>query len=206
MSHVGKKGSIPWVILENGSVLWVMFQKKFNFLSHQKKVSLFLIFFTKTNSSSHFFEKGIILWDKFLEESSSLRVICKKVQLFEFCESYLKRTNQFLKFLWVIFKKKRVQFFESYFNKFNPWVTFFKRFNSWRSYFWKRAQIFESYIKKQGSILWVIKKRVQFIVTYIKEASILSVMWKKSNSLNHIKRFKKGWLFRVSHMFKGFQF
>ena len=115
VSHVEKKGSIPWVIFlcfekmwitfKKGSIIWLIFQKKFNSLSQIKKIILWVIlkrFYWKMfNSSSH-----ILIRVQFFQS------YWKKVQ---FCDSYSKKKVQFCEsnfffkkkgsILWVISKK-----------------------------------------------------------------------------------------------------
>ena len=184
-----KISSILWVILKKSSLnifsekvrFFGSYSKKklFNSLSHQK--SLFLLFFRKPILRV-IFQKNLILWDIFLKESLSLRVICKKVQFFDFCESYLKRTNQFFKFylekfLWVMFK--RIQFLESY------WKRGFNALN--------HIQFFESNWKKKSvlnSVSRIEKGKVQFSESYLKSSILLShIFQKKINTLSHFRKF-----------------
>ena len=147
-------------IFNNDSILWVTFNKRGTILWKTKNIQ-FIESLKWFNSSSH--EK----------ENSILWVILKKrfnvlshIQVFE-----SNWRNQSL-VLWVVFKKKKNSLNHTY-KVQSQWVTFSKRFNSWKSYLWKRAQVFQSYFKNQGSILlshlkkgsihWdTFKKRVQF--------------------------------------------
>ena len=71
---------------------------------------------------------------------------------------------------------KKVQFFESFFWKEFNFRVFFEKevtFKKW-------VRFFESYLKKESSILWVILQK--------EEGSILLVTLKKFNSLSYIQR------------------
>ena len=113
-----KKGSILWVIwLKKSSILWVQCKKRFNSFSQIQRCST--------------------LWVIFREKKYSLcRIDQKRVQ-FESCKKVIHMKERFNSLS--ILKKKKVQFFESY------WKT-------------RKVQFFASYWKKT-STLWVILRR-----------------------------------------------
>ena len=82
-------------------------------------------------------------------------------------------------------KKKSVQFFEWFFKRFNSFESYFrrKRFNS-LSHIWK----------EKDSILWVILKN-QFFQSYWKTSFRVN-FWKKRwfNSLSHVKKKVQFWV------------
>ena len=83
---------------KNSSILWVLFSKEFNSLSH---------IFKAFNSLSHIFKKLFNSLSHIVKKRSILLVtLSKSVQSFQ---SYGKKRS----ILWVIFSKS-VQFFESY--------------------------------------------------------------------------------------------
>ena len=140
-----------------GSILWVIFQKEFNSVSHirknrfnllshiRKKSSILWVLFKKVllfepifllmvQFSETHFKKNSILWLIFQKEFNSLRHISKRIRLFVSC---CKEGFNFIESRWkegfnsVILKEKKVQFFASYCKKgFNSLSHTEKRFNS----------------------------------------------------------------------------
>ena len=134
--------SILWAnFWKSGSILWVTFQKMGSiFLRHEKE------------------EGSILLSDK--KGSILLCQIEKKVQSIE---SYSRQSSS----LWVILRKRVVQFIETYSKRgFNSSSNFQKRdnslsqtekkFNSLSHIEKKRVQFFESYFPKNDQFNWVI--------------------------------------------------
>ena len=196
LSHIEKKKIKPWVKLKKAhfleshfskkknSILGVTFKKGFNSLSHigKKKVQFF---------ESYWENKGSIIWVIF----NSLSHIEKKINP------------------WV--KLKKVHFLESHFffskkklflesrskKKFNSLSHIQKRVQFFAPYSRKRVQFLPSYSKeksvqvfwviwKEGSILWVIFKKVQRVQLFEsswKKGSIhLRLFLKRFNPLRHI--------------------
>ena len=236
-----KTSSILWVVLKKKTVLWVVFvlQKKFHFESHSEKKGSILrvIFFgknilkrrfksvshKKSNSLSFFLVKKPSLWVmlqrrvQFFESYwKNLWVILKKkkVQFFvsyfwwklnslsrfffwqknskiQFCDS---RSRNFNSLSHSFFEKKtilrvmlkKVQFIESCSNRFNPLSLSRKKVQFFESFFLEKSSIFYGFDSlsriqtKVSSILWVILQK--------EEGSILSVTFKKFNSLSYIQR------------------
>ena len=126
-----------------------------------------------------------ILWFKF--NSLSRVVFLKKIFWVTFKKKFysLSRIQQKSSILWVILKKE-VQFFDSYWKRFNSLshvkkinslslkknksLSHMKRFNNrveflgWVIYFHKRFNSYGFFFKKRGSILWVMfKRRFKFL-------------------------------------------
>ena len=147
-----KKSSILWVILENkiGSILWVILKKTSTLVvilrrGSKKKSSILWVIYKEFNSVSHLSKKKIsIFWVSFLIQNPILWIILVKKEEVQFCKSYKNSS-----ILWVLFRKNasiRVKIEKEK-----------KKLNSLRQ------------IRKKGSILWVIQKRVQFFESYKKK-------------------------------------
>ena len=148
-SHIEKN---LWVILKKSSVLWIVFLRQAQFFEcfFSKKIQFFESHSKKFNSLSHAPEISILWVIFFLKK--------KKFS----SSSHVKEGSIHL----VMFKK--VQFFESFFWKEFNFRVFFEKevtFKKW-------VRFFESYLKKESSILWVILQK--------EEGSILLVTLKKT--------------------------
>ena len=146
--------------------LWVMLKRRVQFCNHIKMKNWF-------SSVSHVEKK----FKSLIHRKKSSKILS---------DIFQKKSSSHLFFLWDISKKK-VQFLESSFQELNSVkhiekkkVLFFE------SYFFKRVQFFDSYLKK---VLWVkLKKKfnslsrlfhkVEFlkVIFYKKEGSILWVV------------------------------
>ena len=192
MSHT-KKTPILWLILnKRNSILWAIFEEKFNSLSLKKKkvlrvkvkrVQLFescfclkvifsrrfhssnQIFSKKKNFASFFLRKKSILWVViFWKEFNVLTIFQPKI--FKFWVRFKKRFDSLSQV-----QKKKVQVFEQ----------FSRRFNS-SSHYKQSFQFFASYSKKKDSILCVIFKDKGFNSLrriQRKKGSILCVVFKE---------------------------
>ena len=124
-SNSKKKGSTLWVAFKKNSILCVVLKKRFN-------------------SVRHIVKQGSIFWVILKREGSSHRVMfSKKVQFFD---SNSKERFNSLSHI----PKKRVQFYESCFEKEGSilWVVFqIRGFNSMSRLSKKKVQFFESYFK-----------------------------------------------------------
>ena len=171
-------------------------KKAFQFFELKKKVSVLWVISStkkKTNSLSLFIKKkkSSILWALLSKKSSILWVIFSKGSILE------GHITKIYTILSVKLKQKKrfnplshIQFFESCWKKVSVlWVVFLKQINSLIQ---KMFQFFESFVWKEGSILW-IKKKVQFLwVIFLdrkkKFNSLRSNKTKGSISLSHVKK------------------
>ena len=163
-----KDGSILRVIFtkKKGSILWVIFKKKrFNSLSRTQEKGF--------NSLCRIQRKRVKFWESYSKTFNSLSLFVLKMKGSVHRVIFSKKVS----ILWLIIgKKKRFQYFESY----------WKKINSLRHIQRKRVR------KKGGSILWVVFKNLWVI---LKKGSVLWVVFFNSfktrvNSLSHTQKKK----------------
>ena len=154
-------------------------------MNHRKMFLYFDWYFSENQfieSSFFFFQKGLILWDIFLKERSSLQVILKKKKRFNSLSQVEKGGFNALShsILWVKLKKSildsvsRIQkkigsILWFILQKFNPLSHIEKNRVQFLESIYKRVQFIETF-KKDGSILRVtLKKKRQFFESYWKK-------------------------------------
>ena len=161
-----KKSSILSVIFTKGSILWVIFseKKRFNSLSHVKKVQFCESSWKESIFEHMFKKKESILWV----------ICCKKFQFFESFDFFKKNLWIIFEKLWVILTKGSILWIISKTKKFNSLESYLKkkvqfsrekRFNS----FWV---IFR--IKKRFNSFWVIfrEKKDSILLSHISKKKV----------------------------------
>ena len=182
MTHVGKKGSIPWSHEKMVQFCGSCFssKKKFNSSSHLlKEVSILWVLWVMFKKKDSFLwlmlEKWVWFVDSIEKEGSVLWVTLSKVQSFD---SYFQKV-QFLK---VIFLKrvKSLSHIEKKKTGFNSLSQSTKGFNSLR-HIQKRGFNSSSHIeKKRNNSLSHFEKNVQFFESHSrKRVQFLESNWKK---------------------------
>ena len=181
------KKSTLWVMFKKGSNICLIFSKKVNSLGHIKKKGSTLQNILKNFNPLSHSEK--VLLKKMVNSSSHM------LKLLQFFESNWKEgfhsvshINRKGSILWVIAFQK----------KFNSWVIFFEKGLNAQSHVFEKDSL--NHIEKI-SILWVSKKRVQFVESYsTKKSSILRVLSEKG--VQFFESRKKSSVLCVSHIFK----
>ena len=220
LSHIRKKGSIPWVMwirrftffFESSSLLfhsWSNTEKKVQFCESYWQNLWTYFQKKKIDCLGHIYEKNSILCVKYLSES------CWK-ERFNFCESCWKKW-----FSSVSHVQKRVQFFESSKSFFtfidifsdNQFFEYFsKKFNSYR-HISKRKFKSSTHLLKEGSFLWILHHVVEEKpILWVKMQKSLWVMFKK-RSIIFEQQLKTRWILwfqlkksSISRVTKKFKF